>query len=617
MSSEPIWLGMDGGGTRLVAMAVDSQLDVLSRMEVGPANLQLLSDADLVDRFHTIRASIPESPTALGIGLAGLVTPADGFRVSQALERVWPDVPAAITHDLETAWWAAEPFGAKATGQFKSAVRVIIVSGTGSCCYGRSREGQTAKVGGWGHRLGDRGSAYSLVETGLRVTLSRLDRQGQLGELGGRVLSKLLMNDPTDLIAWVQSASKAEIAALAPEVFSAATTNDPAAQYAVELALNDLVEDAIAAAGRMNARGRVVDFVGAGSVLLAQPEFASKIRLALRKALPGSRFRCLEREPVWGAIELARKLGNSGKAPLQMIRPSRPSLTVDVKLPTPTAIPLTEEVDPRFSSLDRLGIAGGLELMLSEEGTVAAAVASQSKVIVRLVRSIVRSLRAGGRLFYVGAGTSGRLGVLDASECPPTFRTPPHMVQGIIAGGTDALIRSIEGSEDDMSAGKGAIEFRRVSSKDVVVGIAASGRTPFVWAALTEARARGATTALISCNPRLEFSRQGRPPFVIEIPTGPEVLAGSTRLKAGTATKIVLNALTTLTMIQLGKVAGNLMVDLDPSNQKLRHRAVGIVSRLTMASESDAENALKATGWVVKDAALRLGWRSSRGIGRP
>jgi N-acetylmuramic acid 6-phosphate etherase len=219
-------------------------------------------------------------------------------------------------------------------------------------------------------------------------------------------------------------------------------------------------------------------------------------------------------------------------------------------------------------------------------------------------------LKDGGRLFYVGAGTSGRLGVLDASECPPTFRAEPGQVQGIIAGGAQAITHAVEGAEDDTEAGGQAIQFRGVTKKDVVVGIAASGRTPFVWGALSEAQRRGARTVLICFDPGLR-KRGGVPNLVIAPATGAEVLTGSTRLKAGTATKLILNCITTLAFARLGKVAGNRMIDLDPKNEKLRDRAVRIASELSGADSSVSQAALESEGWVLKKALRRLGANGS------
>jgi len=256
-------------------------------------------------------------------------------------------------------------------------------------------------------------------------------------------------------------------------------------------------------------------------------------------------------------------------------------------------------------NLDRLPVAAAVRLMLSEEAKVTRALQDQEKLLAKAVNVVADAFQKGGRLFYVGAGTSGRLGVLDASECPPTFRVDPSLVQGIIAGGDTALRTSVEGAEDDVHAGALAIRRRQVGPKDVVTGIAASGTTPFVWGALQEAKRRRAATVLVCFNPHLSIPRAWRPDIVIAADLGPEVLTGSTRLKAGTATKLVLNILTTLAMVRHGKVMSNLMVDVRPTNAKLRARAVRIVRELTGKDEADAERALRASRWVVRAACSR------------
>ena len=262
----------------------------------------------------------------------------------------------------------------------------------------------------------------------------------------------------------------------------------------------------------------------------------------------------------------------------------------------------TESRNPRSLALDTMPVAEAVQLMLEEESKVTAALLANKSLLTRAVRVVTRAFQTGGRLFYVGAGTSGRLGVLDASECPPTFRVAPTQVQGIIAGGDVALRAAVEGAEDDATAGGREVGSRRVTQHDVVVGIAASGMTPFVWGALDEAKKRGATTMLVCFNPHLIIPRAKRPTLVLSPDLGPEVLTGSTRLKAGTATKLILNILTTLSMVQLGKVTSNLMVDVNPSNVKLRARAVRIVRELTGVDEATAVDRLKRAKWVVKDA---------------
>jgi N-acetylmuramic acid 6-phosphate etherase len=269
----------------------------------------------------------------------------------------------------------------------------------------------------------------------------------------------------------------------------------------------------------------------------------------------------------------------------------------------------TEQRNPRSMKLDEMSTARAVELMLSEEATVPRRLMKERRRIAQVVNLITSAFKRGGRLFYVGTGTSGRLGVLDASECPPTFRSSPEMVRGIIAGGQAALWKSIEGAEDDATAGKREINSRRVAEQDVVIGIAASGTTPFVWGALREARRRHAKTVLVCFNPFLTIPRTLRPTVVLAPNLGPEVLTGSTRLKAGTATKLLLNIFTTLAMVGIGKVKSNLMVDLLPSNAKLRGRAVRIVQALTGADYVTAKAALIENDWVIKKAAVALNSR--------
>lgn len=266
----------------------------------------------------------------------------------------------------------------------------------------------------------------------------------------------------------------------------------------------------------------------------------------------------------------------------------------------------TEQRNPRSMHLDRLSVPAAVELMLREEANVTRVLLTKKALLARAVTLVARAFKRGGRLFYFGAGTSGRLGVLDASECPPTFRTDPELVQGIIAGGDVALRCAVEGAEDDALAGVREVRARRITARDVVVGIAASGTTRFVWGALGEAKQRRAATMLVCFNPHLVIPRARRPDLVIAPDLGPEVLTGSTRLKAGTATKLVLNILTTLAMVRLGKVASNLMVDVNPSNAKLRSRAVRIVQELTGVESSVAERALQKSGWVIRAACRRL-----------
>ncbi|MCH8965839.1 MAG: N-acetylmuramic acid 6-phosphate etherase [Planctomycetes bacterium] len=263
---------------------------------------------------------------------------------------------------------------------------------------------------------------------------------------------------------------------------------------------------------------------------------------------------------------------------------------------------LTEQQNQQSMYIDRMNIGESFDVINGEDRTVADAVGRAKPQICEAIQCVVRAFERGGRLFYVGAGTSGRLGVLDAAECPPTFMTPPEMVQGIIAGGDHAIRRSIEGAEDRTDDAAKAIAQCEVTAKDVVMGIATGGTTPFVHAALAEAKRRGAKTIFFACVP--EHAYEDHADISIRVLTGPEVITGSTRMKAGTATKMVLNMITTISMIRIGKVFGNLMVDLNrDACAKLQDRAIRIVQAATGTSRNEAKQLLRS-GEDVKTAIV-------------
>lgn len=273
---------------------------------------------------------------------------------------------------------------------------------------------------------------------------------------------------------------------------------------------------------------------------------------------------------------------------------------------------MTEQSNPASSAIDSCSIDEIVRIMNSEDKNVAAAVEAQRPYIARAVEIVVKSLRSGGRLIYIGAGTSGRLGVLDAVECPPTFGIDATTVQGLIAGGTKAMFRSQEGAEDKEINGSRDIDKLRVAEKDVVCGIAASLRTPYVIGGVKRAKQRGAQTLFLTTNPRTnlelpEFKRLAGAIDVAICPeVGPEVISGSTRLKSGTAQKLVLNTITTAAMIRLGKVYGNYMVDLQSTNAKLRERAKRIVMTLAGVSYEEASSQLVKAGGNVKTALVMI-----------
>jgi len=265
---------------------------------------------------------------------------------------------------------------------------------------------------------------------------------------------------------------------------------------------------------------------------------------------------------------------------------------------------LTEQPNPASARIDELSTLEMLQVINAEDRLVAASITPELPQIAQAIDAIVAAFHNGGRLFYIGAGTSGRLGVLDASECPPTFNVPPDLVQGIIAGGESALSRATETTEDDPAIGARDVQSRAFTAHDILCGIAASGRTPYVLGAIDEANRIGAVTLGISCTPDSELARRVK--IAITPTPGPEIIAGSTRLKAGTATKLALNMLTTGAFIRMGYVRGNLMVNVQPKNAKLLDRSLRIIQTATGASPEQAAAALKAADNNVRDAIDQL-----------
>ncbi|PYJ30015.1 MAG: N-acetylmuramic acid 6-phosphate etherase [Verrucomicrobia bacterium] len=309
-----------------------------------------------------------------------------------------------------------------------------------------------------------------------------------------------------------------------------------------------------------------------------------------------------ERAPELGAALLAAEAG--GHATFH----ANPSQNEIDSL----AAALTEQRNPRSENLEKMNGRELVEVFVEEEKFVQEALRAAVGELARAIEIVAESLRNGGRLFYIGAGSSGRIGVLDASEIPPTFGAQRELVQGVIAGGVSAMYRSAEGAEDDETAGALAVDERRIRDADVVIGISASGRTPFVLGALARAKQVGVRTILLTCNPAVVGAHEAgqlrsapataeNVDLAITLAVGPEILTGSTRLKAGTATKVALNIISTGAMVVLGKVRGNLMIDLHTTSTKLRDRAVRVVAEFTQSDYETARQKLEASGWNLRE----------------
>src|SRR5438874_13751970 len=380
---------------------------------------------------------------------------------------------------------------------------------------------------------------------------------------------------------------------LTPVVFEAAAGGDARVMEIIEEGARVLCEYTESVATRLHALAPKVVLLG--GLFHRDSIYNHAFRRRLKKTLPDARVTNSERAPELGAAWLAAEMQSWPEIHAE----SSPDKIDDL------AAALTEQRNPRSENLEKMSAQELAKLFVDEEKVVSEALRAVIADLARAIDLVAESLRIGGRLFYAGAGTSGRLGVLDASEIPPTFGASPELVQGIIAGGATALHRSVEGAEDEGSKGALAIDRRGIKDIDVVVGITASGRTPFVLGALARAKSLGAKTVLLSCNPARD--QKTDVDLAIDLAVGPEILTGSTRLKAGTATKTALNNINTDAMVRLGKVRGNLMIDLNTSSTKLRDRATRMVAELTELDYDSARTQLEKSGWDLRAVLKKAG----------
>jgi N-acetylmuramic acid 6-phosphate etherase len=596
-------LGIEGGGTKTewVLLAGDAaEHAVLAQGLLPASNLRLITDETLARLFSVL----PRDVTHVGAFLAGCGTDEDRARLFGLVKQAWPEAKIALGSDRDSGMAAA----------FGDEDGIVVIAGTGAAVHGR-KEGAVEKAGGWGQMLGDRGSGYDLAMQGLRLVLTHYDLNQKITPLAEEILRTLGLNRLSDLVGWAMQAEKMAVAKLAPAIFHAAKYGEPEMLHTVQAAASVLAEYTRAVAHRLAFPNPPVRLMG--GLFTHHEDYVSLYKYRLSILLPDAQVEVCRVSGALGAAWLADLAGP--ERPESRERPEKEesfggATNSDLsRLPQESglsdleradlAAAATEQSNPRSTDLEQRGTGELVELFLSEEEYVAQALASCREPLIAAIDLTSAALAAGGRLFYVGAGTSGRLGVLDASEIPPTFGAPPELVQGIIAGGAPALRRAVEGAEDQPEAGAFAVLERGARAGDVVCGLTASGRTPFVLGALERARALGARTILISCNPaRGRPYEPGRPLWDVEIhlPTGPEIVTGSTRLKAGTATKLALNMLSTITMIRLGRVRGNAMVDLRISNAKLRDRGTRLVSRALGIPYDDARARLESAGWNVR-----------------
>lgn len=572
-------LGVEGGGTKTAWVLVERAPDGLRVIDQGklpPSNFRLTS----ADRLRSIFRQLPAEADRVGIFLAGCG--ADDRRSLESLcAEIWPTARVVAGSDRDSGLAAALGRGDG----------IVVSAGTGASVTGR-RGDRIEKAGGWGHILGDAGGGYFLSVQALRLILREYDLHRGEAQFTADILRALSLNSRDELVRWAQNADKMEIATMAPIVFEAATKGDENAVKIIEEGTGVLSEYTEAVATRLHLLAPKVILLG--GLFQRDSAYTHAFRRKLKKNMPDARVAMSEQSPELGAAWLAAELEEPASFSIERSGSEMENL----------GRALTEQRNPRSEGLEKLSAQELVELFIEEEQFVQAALRKAAASLARGVKMVAGALRQDGRLYYVGAGTSGRLGVLDASEIPPTFGASAETVQGIMAGGVNALYRSVEGAEDERGAGALAVEERGVTAADIVCGISASGRTPFVLGSLAEAKKRGAQTMLLTCNPA-RVRGEGID-LEIDLETGPEILTGSTRLKAGTATKVALNILSTGAMVALGKVRGNLMVGLGPSNDKLRDRAARLVAELGKCDYAEACERLQKNGWNLR-AALAHG----------
>ncbi|HET8641549.1 MAG TPA: N-acetylmuramic acid 6-phosphate etherase [Pseudonocardiaceae bacterium] len=541
------------------------------------------------------------SPAPIGIGAAGALYSVDGpRRLAAAILAATGAGAAMVTSDAITAH----------AGALGGLPGVVQLAGTGAATIGIAAGGGRYLVDGWGPWLGDEGSGGWIGLAGLRAAVRTHDGRAEPTALLDAAVARF--GEPGRLPSLlVAEGNPARVAAsFAPDVVRVAAAGDAVAGELLAVAGAALARGTLTAVRAIRADGSP-DAEPTPVVLIGGLASLGEVLLEhWRSALAGSPVRVLAR-PLGDALVGAAMLAVRTDLPHEpsvyrsaqrvAVTAGPPRLPTD---PRHTDELATEQVRPGLEDLDTRPAREVVELLLGAEAAVPAALAAAAPALAEAVDLVADRLRGGGRLVYAGAGTPGRLAALDAAEVGPTFGVPPGVVISIIAGGADARLQAFEGAEDDDLAGGVDLAAHDVGPGDVVVGVSASGRTPYVLGALTAARAAGAATVAVVNNPGSPIAAVAD--ITVEVRTGAEVIAGSTRLTAGTAQKIVLNVLSTAAMVRLGRTFGAWMVDVQTRNQKLRRRAVRILREATGAAAEDAERALAETGGDVRTALVAL-----------
>lgn len=577
-------LGIDGGGSKTLALLCDVQGAELAQASSGPAHLtnDLPGGCETVIKLVSSilqTAQLTPAQVVLVVGIAG----AGDERLKQhLLSALRPEQFAAcyVTTDAKTSLHGAN--GGDPV--------VAIALGTGSVAMRLDQSQQEQQVGGWGFSIGDEGGGAAMGKAAVRAALWEQDCHPESYSKLAQFIFSVIGQNKTAMLTWLRQANANQYAALAPTVIELAT-RCPAALGVLHKHAADV--ELLIKATRADTDLPVVVLGGLAAATV--PYLSERVRSWCQNAKADS---------VRGAVLIARQLAGAVTKSPQPVKPLVSAAKDDqaIDLARQLSQLPTESRNATRLDLAALPTEALLKTLNQADQTVPQAVALAIPPLAQLVDKIVSAFAEGGRLIYLGAGTSGRLGVLDAVECPPTFSIGPEQVMGLIAGGHKAMFRAKEGAEDDAALAVADLTAINFCAKDVLVGVAASGRTPYVIAGLRYARELGALTAGISCNPATEVLSCAD--IAICAPVGPEVLSGSTRLKAGTAQKLMLNMISTTAMVRSGKVYQDLMVDLHASNAKLKARALNIIRQATECSLEDASYLLQQADQSVKLAIL-------------
>ncbi|MBL7644905.1 MAG: N-acetylmuramic acid 6-phosphate etherase [Candidatus Hydrogenedentes bacterium] len=573
------YLALEGGGTRTSAgLYEDDRL--VAESVAGPSNPLAYGVATTAGVIASLaRELIPpdvHNVTVLA-GVAGVMS----RRIAQDIASQLAAVPRlgalCITTDLHPLAYA----------HFPDSPGMLVIAGTGASILVHDGTHRFVRVGGRGPVMGDEGSAYQIAVAALRAIARAEDGVGAKTPLQQLLPEALKLADSEALIPWSLVASRQELAALARVVDKAAQEGDPVARACITAQARQLASLTLAALWQLPGSDPVP--------LIVQGSVIEDCRLFRDTYLDGA---CCERR-----LQLTELRYKNHRAVLELRHLAGDEDWCHRFAPTTSAVAPTEGACRGMEPLDRMSPAALVAAMIGHEAMVGRALRQQASHLSDVVKLAGQTISRGGRIIYMGAGTSGRLGVLDASECPPTFGVDPERVTGIMAGGDAALREGAEGAEDDACQGVADLFQCKPSPDDLVVGIAASGTTPYVRAALDAARAEGIPTVLLCCNPQIP---ENAADHCITLPTGAEVLPGSTRLNAGTATKVALNIISTGAMALSGFVYQGQMVCMRPTNAKLRKRAERMVAALATVSEEEARRALEVADFQIPIALIIL-----------